>query len=140
MTLIENMTLLIGRLLLGLYFIVPGLTKITNYAGMTEYMSAHEVPFISILLPVTIALQLGCGIALIIGYKGKLVAFVLAGLTLVISIYMHNFWSYEVGTERSHEMQNFIKNMAIMGGLLMVSAIGTGRFSLTKSTSSPPWK
>jgi putative oxidoreductase len=114
---------------------MPGLMKITGYSGTVAYMTAHNVPFVSILLPITIAIQILAGIALIIGYQGKWVAFILAGLTLVISIYMHNFWAYEQGMERAHEMQNFIKNMAIMAGLLMVSGLGTGKFSLTPNAS-----
>ena len=56
-------------------------------------------------------------------------SFLLAGLTLVISLFMHNFWDIE-GPDQAHEMQNFFKNMGLMGGLLAVSALGTGRFSL----------
>lgn len=127
---LEDACLLAGRFLLGLYFILPGISKITGYAGMVEYMSAHNVPMISVLLPLTIILQIGLGLALIVGFKGKIAAFLLAGLTLVISIYMHNFWGMEEGTARAHETQNFIKNMAIMAGLLMVSALGTGKLSM----------
>lgn len=127
---IETASLLFGRFLLGLYFILPGVSKITNYSGTVEYMSAHNVPMISALLPLTIAMQLALGLALIIGFKGKIAAFLLAGLTLAISIYMHNFWAMEEGAARAHEMQNFIKNMAIMSGLLVISSVGTGKFSM----------
>lgn len=76
---------------------------------------------IPLLLVVTIILQVGGGASLLLGYRTQLCAFVLAGLTLLISLFMHNFWSYEEGLERDHEMQNFIKNLAIMAGLLFVS-------------------
>ncbi len=68
--------------------------------------------------------------AIIIGVKGKLVALTLAGLTLLISIYMHDFWSMAESLEHTHETQKFFKNMGIMAGLLMVSSIGTGWLSL----------
>jgi putative oxidoreductase len=126
----ETACLLVGRILLGLYFIIPGISKITNFAGTSAYMEQHHVPAISLLLPLTIALQLSCGLALIVGFRGKIAAFILAGLTLMISFYMHNFWNYTEGMERAHEMQNFIKNMAILAGLLVVSAQGTGRLSI----------
>jgi putative oxidoreductase len=119
----QRAMLLIGRSLLGLYFILPGISKITGFAGMSEYMAAHGVPFVPVLLVLTIILQLGCGAALVAGLRTQLMAFVLAGLTLVISIYMHNFWGMEEGMERAHEMQNFIKNMAIMAGLLYVAGV-----------------
>lgn len=135
MRIIENICLLLGRLLMGSYFILPGLQKITNYQGMTDYMLAHNVPATTILLPITIILQITLGLAIIVGFKGKIAAFILAGLTLVISIYMHNFWAMEEGVQKVHEMQNFIKNMAIMAGLLVISGIGTGQFSLDNRQS-----
>lgn len=128
---LENIVLISGRVLLGLYFIIPGITKITGYDGTAAYMASHDVPFISFLLPLTIVIQIAAGIALVIGYKGKFAAFLLAGLTLVISVYMHNFWAFDSGVERSHETQNFIKNMAIMAGLLIVSSVGTGKMSVS---------
>ena len=134
MKMIENTLLLAGRLLLGLYFILPGLMKLANFEGSSTYMAEHNVPFIAVLLSLTILIQLTGGVALIVGFQGKITAFLLAGLTLVISIYMHNFWDYaQEGAEalvRAHEQQNFMKNMGIMAGLLVIAGNGTGRFSL----------
>ncbi len=127
---LQNLCVLFGRFLLGMYFIIPGIQKITEFDKMSAYMQAHDVPLIGVLLPLTILIQLAAGAALIVGFKGKFAAFLLAGLTLVINIYMHNFWSMEEGVARMHEMQNFIKNMAIMGGLLVVAGLGTGKFSV----------
>jgi len=50
-------------------------------------------------------------------------AFVLAGITLVISLFMHNFWAMEAGMEQAHETQNFVKNMAIMAGLMYAAGV-----------------
>ncbi|WP_439101376.1 DoxX family protein [Congregibacter sp.] len=119
----QRALLLSGRALLGLYFIIPGISKITGFAGMVQYMTDHNVPLVQPLLVLTIILQLGCGACLVAGWRTQIMAFVLAGLTLVISIYMHNFWALEEGLQRAHEMQNFIKNMAIMAGLLYVAGV-----------------
>jgi putative oxidoreductase len=124
MRVIENICLLLGRLLMGTYFILPGLQKITNYQTITDTMLAHDVPATDLLLPLTIFIQIILGLAIIIGFKGKFAAFLLAGLTLVISIYIHE------SLERNHETQNFFKNMGIMAGLLIVSSMGTGWLSL----------
>jgi putative oxidoreductase len=121
---------------MGSYFFVFGLQKIGNYQPMTEYMLSHGVPGTTFLLPFTIVLQVVAGLAIIIGFKGKLAAFILAGLTLVISIYMHDFWSMAEGLQRGHETQNFIKNMGIMAGLLMVVSLGTGWLSLDNRQSN----
>ena len=130
MNYLENACLLTGRLLMGAYFILPGVQKIIGFDKMTNYMEAHGVPMVSVLLPLTILLQISSGAALVVGYRGKVAAFILAGLTFFISIYMHDFWSMAKGMEQAHELQNFIKNLAIMSGLLIVAALGTGKFSL----------
>jgi len=117
----ERLIMLIGRGLLGLYFILPGISKITGFAATSEYMAAHGVPLIPVLLVVTIVVQIGGGLALMFGFRTQLVAFLLAGLTVVINVFMHNFWVMEEGLDRNHEMQNFVKNLAIMAGLLYVA-------------------
>ena len=121
LALVQKGFLLGGRALLGLYFIVPGVTKVTGFAAMSAYMEAHGVPLIPVLLSLTIVLQIGGGTSLLLGYRTQLMAFVLAGLTLVISLFMHDFWNVEEGLERAHETQNFVKNLAIMAGLMFVA-------------------
>ena len=130
MNFLEDVCLLAGRLLMGAYFILPGVQKIIGFDKMTNYMEAHGVPMVSVFLPLTILLQISAGAAIVVGYRGKVAAFILAGLTFIISIYMHDFWSMVKGIEQAHELQNFIKNIAIMSGLLIVAGLGTGKFSL----------
>ncbi len=122
---------LAGRTILGLYFVLPGaLLKILDPAGTSEYMAAHGMVMIPLFLGLTIALQLGGGLSLILGYRASLSAFLLAGLTLVISLVMHDFWSVEDALQRAHETQNFVKNLGIMGGLLAIAGLGAGPYSL----------
>lgn len=130
MSLLEMPSIIVGRTLLGIYFILPGIQKIGDYDVMTQYMAKHSVPMIEFMLPVTIVLQILLGIVLIIGFKAKLAAFLLAGMTLVISLYMHNFWNLPEGSNVIHETQNFFKNMGIMAGLLVLSARGAGQLSV----------
>ncbi|MFQ3235990.1 MAG: putative oxidoreductase [Paraglaciecola sp.] len=136
MNLFENGCLLLGRTLLGMYFILPGIQKIVNFDMMSQYMAQHNVPMISLLLILTILLQLIGGMAIIIGFKGRFAAFILAGLTLIISIYMHNFWNLPEGGDVAHETQNFVKNMAIMAGLLVLAGRGTGKCSVDNRLKS----
>ncbi|NJN52372.1 MAG: DoxX family protein [Gammaproteobacteria bacterium] len=117
---------LAGRVLLALYFIAPGIMKITGFSATTEYMAAHGVPLIPVLLVITIAVQIGSGLSLLIGYRTQLMAFLLGGLTLVISVFMHDFWNLEEGMQRAHETQNFIKNLAIMAGLFCIAGTSAG--------------
>ena len=117
----EKTFITVGRALLGLYFLLPGISKIPTYAGTTEYMLLHNIPLASILLPVTIVLQVGLGVMLIIGYRIKESALILAALTILINIGMHDFWNEYPNTDAGHETQNFVKNLAIFAGLLVLS-------------------
>ena len=129
-TTFENLIATTGRVLLGVYFILPGINKITDFEGNSQYMADHGMVLIPFFLLLTIVLQVGGGFALVAGYQTKIVAFILAGLTLVISIVMHDFWTMEPGLQTSHETQNFVKNMAIMAGLLVAGGLGGGVWSL----------
>ena len=119
-----------GRVLLGLYFLVPGVLKVLGFAGMLAYMTQHGVPFTAPLLVLTIALQVGGGLALIVGWQTKVAALLLAGLTLLICVFMHDFWNVYPGGDQGHETQNFIKNLGIFAGLLLLAARGAPRASL----------
>jgi putative oxidoreductase len=128
---VEALCPLAGRVILGLYFIVPGgLMKIFNYQGTADYMAEHGMFMIPFFLVLTIIIQLGAGAALIAGYKAQIAAFLLAGLTLVISLVMHDFWDVADALQRGHETQNFVKNLGIIAGLLVLSGLGAGRFSV----------
>jgi putative oxidoreductase len=128
---VEALCPLAGRVILGLYFIVPGgLMKIFNYQGTADYMAEHGMLMIPFFLVLTIIIQLGAGAALIAGYKAQIAAFLLAGLTLVISLVMHDFWDVADALQRGHETQNFVKNLGIIAGLLVLSGLGAGRFSV----------
>ena len=118
----EKTFITVGRVLLGLYFLLPGISKIPTYGDTIEYMLLHNIPLASILLPITIVLQVGLGVMLIIGYRIKESALILAALTIFINIGMHDFWNEYPNTDSGHETQNFVKNLAIFAGLLVLSA------------------
>jgi putative oxidoreductase len=118
----EKTFITIGRGLLGLYFLYPGITKIPSYGFMVEYMNLHNIPFVTILLPITILLQVVLGLMLITGYRIKESAIILAVLTLFINFGMHDFWNQYPNTDAGHELQNFVKNLGIFAGLLVLSA------------------
>jgi len=129
----SSIVLLIGRIIVGLYFLLPGaIAKIFNYDFMYEYMVDHEVPFTHVALVLTIIIQFFCSIGIIIGWNSKISAFILALLTILISYYMHDFWDMAAGMEQEHELQNFVKNMGIMAGLLILSGSNPGKYSLKK--------
>ena len=121
-----------GRVTLGLYFFGPGaLIKIANMDGTSAYMAEQGMIFIYFFLILTILIQLFAGIAMVVGYQVKLVAFVLAGLTLVINVVLHDFWNVPDQT------QNFVKNMGIFAGLLVLAGLGGGGWSIDGRLDKP---
>ena len=93
----------LGGLLLGLYFFLPGISKIMGYAGTLRYMSLHNIPLPEALLPVTIVLQLAGGLMLIVGLRVGQVALVLGALTLIVNLGMHDFLNVYEGVSHAHE-------------------------------------
>lgn len=119
---LSRLMAVVGRILLGLYFVVPGIFKVTGFAGSLAYMELHGVPFALPSLLLTILLQVGGGLAIIFDRQTRTAAFLLAGLTLLINLFMHDFWNDYPGGNPQHELQNFIKNLGIFAGLLLLAA------------------
>ena len=115
----------IGRLLLSMIFIFSGFTKITGYAATQGYMEAMGVP--GMLLPLVIAVELLGGIAILLGFKARLVSIVMAGFSVVSALLFHQFWIDE------SQMNPFMKNIAMAGGFLMIFAHGAGAYSIDNS-------
>ena len=118
---LDSLFFITGRSLLGLYFIVPGLSKVFDFASTLALMRMKGVPISLVLLPLTIVIQLLGGILLILGKNLRLTAFMLFGLTILINIFIHNFWALSGDPSQGHETQNFIKNLAIAAGLLVLA-------------------
>tara|TARA_B100000965_G_C19381454_1_gene664797 strand:+ start:128 stop:544 length:417 start_codon:yes stop_codon:yes gene_type:complete len=118
----QKFSITLGRVLLGLYFLSPGISKISSYGLTAEYMTLHNIPLVSILLPITIVLQIALGSMLIAGYRIKESALILAALTIFINIGVHDFWNQYQNIDAGHETQNFVKNLGIFAGLLVLSA------------------
>ena len=117
----QTFSVTLGRGLLGLYFLLPGISKVTGYAGTLDYMVLHNVPLPEVLLPITIVLQIVGGLMLIFGLHVGQIALMFAALTLAINLGMHDFWNTYEGVDAGRETQNFVKNLAIFAGLLVMS-------------------
>ncbi|GGK31259.1 DoxX family protein [Aliivibrio fischeri] len=116
----NTLLLTAGRLLLALYFLIPGIMKFVSWDMHIQLMEKHEMPFVPVLLGLAGVFQIGAAILLIANRFTWIVALLLAGLVLVINVSLHDFWNYS-GMEGAHEMQNFIKNLGIFAGLLVLS-------------------
>jgi len=119
----------LGRFFLALIFIMAGIQKITGYTGTQGYMEMMGVP--GALLPLVILVELGGGIALLLGWQARLVAFLLAGFSLLSGLIFHFIPSLGMeGMEAQMQTISFMKNVSIAGGMLMIVALGAGAWSL----------
>lgn len=127
MKVLENYGSLIGRILISLIFLVAGINKVFAYAGTQGYMEAMGVP--GALLPLVIALEILGAVAIIVGYKTKLFAFLLSGFTILSAFLFH--FNFADQTQSAL----FMKNIAISGGFLFLLVNGAGKYALDNKIS-----
>ena len=120
---------LIGRVLLALLFVPAGFSKITGFVGTVGYISSVGLPLPAVGAALAILVELGFGLRLLVGFKTRWVAFVLALFTLAAAVFFHNYWAMPADKAFVNQLM-FMKNVGIAGGLLAFAAFGAGRFSL----------
>jgi putative oxidoreductase len=126
---LQNPLSLVGRLLLALLFIPAGISKISGFEGTVGYIASVGLPLPALAAIGTIALEIGAGLMLAVGWKARPAALALAGFTLLATILFHNFWAMPADKAFVQQLM-FFKNIAVVGGLLVVAAFGAGRLSL----------
>jgi putative oxidoreductase len=126
---LENTVLLVARVLIAVIFLWAGGRKVLNWSGTEEYMKAKQTKWISILLPIAVSLQILGALSLILGVYARIGALLLILFIIPATIQMHDFWNL-TGKERIMEKAHFLKDLAIVGGLLLVMLYGAGQYSL----------
>jgi putative oxidoreductase len=121
---LHNLTELVGRVFLAVLFLLSGVGKIAGYAATAGYMASVGVP--GGLLPVVIAFEVLGAAAIIIGWKTRIVAFLLAGFALLSAILFHSNFADQI------QMVMFLKNVSVAGGFLLLVVHGAGRFSVDR--------
>ena len=125
---------LAGRILLALMFIPAGFGKLTNIGGTAGYIASGGLPFPSVLAVLVGALELFGGLALVIGFKVRWVGPAMALFTLAASMLFHPFWSVPEAQQMVTKLL-FMKNISVVGGMLLISALGAGALSLDERRS-----
>lgn len=116
---------LAGRILLALIFVMSGINKISTPEATQQYMASHGMTMATGLLYVgAIAVEVGAGLALLIGYQTRLASLLLAIFLIPTTLIFHT----QFGDQ--NQLIHFLKNLAIMGGLLYVSVYGAGPMSV----------
>lgn len=130
---LQRIVPLAGRFLLSFIFIFSGYGKITGFAGTAAYMASKGMPMVPLFLVGAILVEFVGGILLLVGYRTRLVAALFFLFLIPTTLIFHNFWAADPASAQS-QLINFMKNMAIMGGMLYVMAFGAGAYSLDNRT------
>ena len=122
---------LVGRVLLALIFIIAGFGKITGFEGTVGYIASKGIPLPQVAAIGAIIVELGGGILLVLGWQTRWAAAALFIFTALAALIFHDFWAASPDQAQS-QMIHFMKNLAIMGGLIFVVIHGSGAISLDK--------
>jgi len=120
---------LVGRILLALLFLLAGINKLKAPAASAGYFAKLGFPMTDVLVWVVIAVEIGAAILLIVGWKTRYAAWALALFTLIATFAAHRFWEFDAA-QAANQMNHFLKNLAIVGGLAILAATGPGPFSV----------
>ena len=124
-----NIVMLLARVLLALVFLLSGIHKGIWYQKAVGEFQRDKIPAIWLTLPATIGLHLIASICLILGYQTREAALALAIFTVVATLKVHAYWRLPT-SEQLGRSRIFTANLAIIGGLLMLVAVGGGKFAL----------
>lgn len=127
----NNTIALVARICLAILFIVAGAGKAMAFAGTSGYLAKLGFPVPDVMTAIAIAFELGGGILLVIGWKTRWVAWGMAIFVVIATLAAHRFWEVDAAQMTMQRLQ-FLKNLSILGGLLMVAAFGPGSLSVDK--------
>jgi len=123
---------LAGRLLIAALFLVAGIRKVMMFSMSVGYFTKLGFPMPEVMTVIAIAIEIGGALALILGWKTRPAALLLALFTVIATFMAHRFWEFDAA-QQANQLNHFLKNAAIVGGLLFVAASGPGRLSVGKS-------
>ena len=125
----QSQMLLIGRILLGALFLVAGIRIILSYSLNVAYFTRLGFPAPEVMTVLAIIIEVGGGALLILGWQTRRIAWLLMLFVAIATAMAHRFWEFDAA-QYANQMNHFLKNAAIIGGLLYVAVLGAGRLSL----------
>ena len=135
--LVQRYGSIVGRILLAAIFIVAGMNKLLNFGGTAAYMESAGLPMVEVLLVVTIVIELGGGLMIALGWNARWAALAIFLFIIPVTLIFHDFWTVE-GQEMQNQLNHFMKNLAIMGGMLYVIVMGSGPYSGSGAVPAGP--
>ena len=136
-----NVVSLIERILISAIFLLSGINKIMDWSGTADRMAQKGMPMVQLLLAGAVVVEVLVGLALLLGFQTRLAAFILFLYLIPATLIFHNFWAVS-GPEHQNQLISFLKNLAIMGGLVEFAGVGAPSLSidaaLARSAGSYP--
>ncbi len=124
---------LVARLTVGSLFVLYGIRSVMYFSGSVGYFAKVGFSMPEAWVILAIIIQLGAGLAIIVGWKTRWAAWLLALFVLIAMSMAHRYWEVTDAAQYANQMQHFWKNVAIEGALLMLAAFGPGTMSVDKS-------
>jgi putative oxidoreductase len=121
--------ILSARILLALMFVMAGFSKLGSIAGTAGYIASQGLPAPQLLAVGVGLFEVVAGVMLIIGWQARWAALALAAFTLLASVIFHAFWAVPAEQQMVQQLM-FMKNLSVVGGLLLVGAWGAGPLSV----------
>ena len=115
--------------MMALFFALIGLEQLRDWQGSRLTMLSHGLRPPDVILAIAVVLELGGALALLLGFRTRLAALALFVLTIAASVAMNDFWKIDDADMAYAQMQLFLRNLAIAGGLLIIVGMGAGRWS-----------
>jgi putative oxidoreductase len=113
-------------------FLISGFFKIGGYSQMVAYSASKGLPMAGVAIACAAVVELACGLAILVGFQTKIAAWLLFLYLIPVTFLFHNFWAMQ-GAEQQQNMINFLKNVSIMGGLVILATYGAGPYSVDHS-------
>ena len=121
---------LAGRILISLIFIMSGLGKVFQFDGQVAYAASQGVPLASLAIIISIIAELAAAAMIVFGFKARLGALILLLWMIPVSLMMHAFWNIEDPMAQQMNMIMFMKNLSMMGAMLLIMSFGPGPKSI----------
>jgi len=135
---LSALSTLVGRVLIGAIYVASGVSKIPGYAATGQYMASEHMPMIPMLLPAAIVVEIVGGLSVIVGYKARISAFILAGYSILATTIFNHFWTMPPGAMHETVMHLYMSTIVMVGACLFITGMGPGALSLEGATMRKP--
>jgi len=124
----------VGRVFYALIFVILGLG---HFSPQTiAYAASQGVPLATVAVPFSGVLAVAGGLSVLVGYRARLGAWLLVLFLVPVTVMMHAFWAAQDPMAAMMQLSNFLKNVSMIGGALVIGYFGAGPLSLDARMSA----